>query len=364
MSDAIINLISTGLAIGDCTVDWTKKISDNGAVSTSEHSLTERANGYYKYSNPNITEDTDFYIKETATPANFAIGIFSLADNDIALDSTVAKEATLVTVDGLVDTLLARLTAARAGYLDELAAANIPTDIATLNALINAIDTSTELAARFTEFMGAGWTTQTLVDIRAAITALSGLEGARTITVQMYETGGTTPIADDTIGIWNSDQSLLLGVLKTDSNGQITFGRDDGTYKLVSQKAQVVFTTPETIIVTKDETFIRYGTAQTYPSPANPDSCNVYCDLKDFGLDAKEGVTFTARLTTTPQAVDGIILNAEAWSRDTNAAGRAVLTLPQGVKFTISSNALGGDSKTIRIDTAALSSLVLANQIT
>jgi len=98
--EAIINLTSTGLVFGDLTIDWCKKISDNTDVSQTGMTLVERGNGFYRLTNPNITEDTDFYIKETTTPDNFAIGIFGIADGDIALNSTVAKEATLDTIMG------------------------------------------------------------------------------------------------------------------------------------------------------------------------------------------------------------------------------------------------------------------------
>ena len=236
-------------------------------------------------------------------------------------------------------------------------------DVGTILTLVEAIDTSTELAARFDEIKGAGWTDETLSSIRTAIGSIGGIQGANAITIQIYETDTTTPIVDDTIAIWNSDQSLMLGTAKTDSNGQISIGLDDGTYKIVSQKAHIEFDVPETMVVTVPATFTYYGTPETYPVPSNPDACNVICDLKDFGLDPKAGITFTARLTTTPQAVNSAILNAEAWSVDTDVNGRAILTLPQGVKFTIFSTALGGDSKTIRIDTAALSSLILADQV-
>ena len=236
-------------------------------------------------------------------------------------------------------------------------------DVSTILSLVEAIDTSTELAARFDEIKGAGWADETLRSIRTAIGSIGGIQGANAITIQIYETDTTTPIVDDTIAIWNSDQSLMLGTAKTDSNGQISIGLDDGTYKIVSQKAHVEFDVPETMIVTVPATFTFYGTPETYPVPSNPDACNVICDLKDFGLDPKAGVTFTARLTTTPQAVSGAILNAEAWSRDTDATGRAILTLPQGVQFVISSDALGGDSKTIRIDTTGVSSIILADKL-
>ena len=237
-------------------------------------------------------------------------------------------------------------------------------DLGTILALVEAIDTSSEAAARFDEIKGAGWTDETLRSIRTAIGSIGGIQGARTIVLQVYETGGTTPIADVDIAVDNADQSLNLGTVQSDSLGKWTIGLDDADYKLIPQKAGWVFTeVPKSITVDSNETFILYADAQVIPNPENPDSCNVICDLKDFGLDPKAGVTFTARLTTTPQAVNGAILNAEAWSVDTDVNGRAILTLPQGIKFTIFSTALGGDSKTIRIDTAALSSLILADQV-
>jgi len=87
--EAIINLTSTGLIFDDLTIDWCNRISDDFAVSQIDMELVERGNGFYKLTNPNITEDTDFYVYETATPENFAVGIFGIADGDIAQQSTL-----------------------------------------------------------------------------------------------------------------------------------------------------------------------------------------------------------------------------------------------------------------------------------
>ncbi|MCK4786200.1 MAG: hypothetical protein KAV87_20755, partial [Desulfobacteraceae bacterium] len=80
--EAIINLTSIGLAFADITVDWCKKISNDSAVSQTGMTLVERGRGIYKLTNPNITEDTDCYVYETAIPANFAVAIFSPADGN------------------------------------------------------------------------------------------------------------------------------------------------------------------------------------------------------------------------------------------------------------------------------------------
>ena len=84
MAKQIIDLITTGLVIGDLTIDWVKKISDGVAVSQTSHTLTERGSGIYLYSNPNITEDSDFRIHVTADSSKYAVGYLSPADGDIA----------------------------------------------------------------------------------------------------------------------------------------------------------------------------------------------------------------------------------------------------------------------------------------
>lgn len=50
---------------------------------------------------------------------------------------------------------------------------NVTFGLSALKDLLDAIDTSTELAARFTEIKGAGWTTETLKAIKDAVDAIS-----------------------------------------------------------------------------------------------------------------------------------------------------------------------------------------------
>lgn len=85
-----------------------------------------------------------------------------------------------------VDTLLARLTAARAGYLDELAAANIPADIDTLLARLTALragyldELDFDLNARLGAPAGASLSADLLTidnlvdDLEAAVGAIEG----------------------------------------------------------------------------------------------------------------------------------------------------------------------------------------------
>jgi len=88
---------------------------------------------------------------------NAWIGSFSIERAGGAL--ALLKNATygLSAIETLVDDLETRLTAARAGYLDELAAANIPADIDTLKGYCDKIDDGTDgLTAIKAEVEGLG----------------------------------------------------------------------------------------------------------------------------------------------------------------------------------------------------------------
>lgn len=63
--------------------------------------------------------------------------------DSILTDTGTTLPATLTTISGYVDALETRLTAARAGYLDELAAANIPADVDTLKTYCDILDHAT-----------------------------------------------------------------------------------------------------------------------------------------------------------------------------------------------------------------------------
>ncbi|MCK5607521.1 hypothetical protein KAR91_36900, partial [Candidatus Pacearchaeota archaeon] len=115
MAKQLIDLTTTGLAIGDLTFDWIKQLSNNASVSQTGHALTPRGNGIYVYSNPNITEDSDFRVHITADSSKKAVGYLSPADGDLARDS-VCTEVRLA----------------------ELDAANLPQDIADVSALVTA----------------------------------------------------------------------------------------------------------------------------------------------------------------------------------------------------------------------------------
>lgn len=130
--------------------------------------------------------------------------------------------------------------------------------------------------------------------------------GARQITLQVYETGGTTPLSDASITIWNSDETLVVGRKATDVNGQWAVDLDDGTYTLRILKAGVNFTSSETLTITEDGTDVFYGTPLVIAPPADPDACRVYDYLfLPDGVTKPTTVDATALIIELPYDADG-----------------------------------------------------------
>jgi len=202
-------------------------------------------------------------------------GIQTDLSNDT--DGLGALKALIDTADTVVDTLADRLTAARAGYLDELASYNIPADVDTLRtycdildnatnglvnlkAILDAIQTRTDnlpsdpadqsslegtisnmaldivgflsaditdaqtaLTAILTAMKGAGWTDETLKAIKDAVD-VNGNDIDDAINNQTIMDGKLNTIGTDLTYVKQKES----GRWKIENN-QLTYYEDDGT---------------------------------------------------------------------------------------------------------------------------------------
>ena len=157
----------------------------------------------------------------------------------------------------------------------------------------------------------------------------SALTGAYQVTLQLYKTATVTPIPDVGISVWNADQSVLMGAVLTDSSGSVAFGRENGTYKLICEKAGYSFTTPETLVVSganKSQTI--YGTEWSAPTAPTVYTCIVYGWLRDLDNTGLSGKTISAKLHKTPVHFSGVAYSAIQSASDiTDGSGYFELTL-------------------------------------
>jgi hypothetical protein len=236
------------------------------------------------------------------------------AVSPLALEATLTaikgggwSTQTLVAISALVDDLNGRLTVARAGYLDELAPANIPADIDTLLARLTALragyldnlsagpvaleaNVQTHAAAALTAYdpptkaelddaqaaietainhivvpppegvalettltamKGAGWTDETLKSIKAAVLAQAGSgTGAITWTYTLTRSDNGLPIAD--AEVWVTTDLAGVNVIasgRTDQNGVLTFRLDAGPVYVWRKKTGFNFVNPDLEVV-------------------------------------------------------------------------------------------------------------------
>jgi hypothetical protein len=307
--------------------------------STLEFVIPGTISDYYDGSSPNMT--AKLQIEHTS---NFDSGHYFWLDiialGDIEVLYTAPDNASIGAIlDDIEDTIYG---------------------LSALQVLLDALPILTEIEAT-TVLAKTGADGDTLETLSDQIDALI-LTGSRTITIQLYKTATTTPIADMAVSVFNSDQTLFLGRKTTDANGQIVIGRDDGTYKIVSKKAGVTpANIPETMVVDADATHTYYADVDVIAAPADPDACNLVCDLLDLGLNAKVGVEFVVALKNAPGAINSAILEATPSTGTTDAEGRVTFTLAQGFTYQVTSPALGDNVITIVITTE--SSIILGDVI-
>jgi hypothetical protein len=167
-----------------------------------------------------------------ATPASVqnipATGSGFTAIPDMALNSTVGKEATLVTIAGYIDTEIGTIATA-VGTTIPNAIAALPTD-ADVNA---ACDTAISDAALATAVNLA--TVDTVVDAIKVKTDTLGGAGSISYPFIVTQTGGA---AVDGAQVWVSTDSQGVNIIAngiTDVNGLYTFHLDAGTYTFWAQ---------------------------------------------------------------------------------------------------------------------------------
>lgn len=90
LSEILLPTTTTGKVIGDFTIDYCKRMSDGAAVSTVGVTLVELGLGAYVVGNPNILENTAFYMHLTSDATIYAYGYWDLSEGNTALQTAVA----------------------------------------------------------------------------------------------------------------------------------------------------------------------------------------------------------------------------------------------------------------------------------
>ena len=143
--------------------------------------------------------------------------------------------------------------------------------------------------------------TQASVDaIHANVAVLTGGAGIFAVTIQVYRSGTTTPIADVSACVSDSNGDVTGFCQRSSAGGLCVFALNAGTYSLRLLKSGYQFAVVA-LTVTADLTQTVFGEPVAIPAPSDAESCVVY----EYCFDAASQtplsrVTATAAIISLP----------------------------------------------------------------
>lgn len=212
-----------------------------------------------------------------------------------------------------------------------------------LDVILDAIPTT---AMRGTD--GANTVTPpSLSSIRAGITSDHGVgsyvetsTGSYTITLTLYETGGTTPIVGQKITLQTAG-GAYVDSLYTNGSGQAVFGADPDDYVLIARSVPGYAwqgTPWTTTVAAANVTVTKYGTPASPPASVDPYKCTIWDDVynEDGELETTAGAVTITVLEV--HNADAIITYTQDWqgiSAQNDASGRWELEVVRGLQITL-----------------------------
>lgn len=166
--------------------------------------------------------------------------------------------------------------------------------------------------------------------------------GANSVTLTIEETD-TTAIVGAEVQLLNTAQTIVLDTKITDSNGQVVFSADDGSYKVRLSKSQTTFTVPETLTVLGTTTQTYNGTPITIASGAGAGECEVSIFASSqrptIALASLEG---QAQIKSLPSLISGVYYPGLKINGTYDAANKRIYwILPQSSTVQFVVNTLG-----------------------
>jgi hypothetical protein len=128
--------------------------------------------------------------------------------------------------------------------------------------------------------------------------------GSNTVAITVSDDSDVS-IPDADIYIYDSSNTVFIDYGKTNSSGIFSCYLGDGTYKLRIRKSGVIFTQPETLVVSGDTESTITGEYVSVGVPEDSDACRVYDYCFDLaGQSPLATVTATAYMVSKPYHYD------------------------------------------------------------
>ncbi|MFH2050153.1 MAG: hypothetical protein ABIJ12_11960 [bacterium] len=159
------------------------------------------------------------------------------------------------------------------------------------------------------------------------ISGIGGGSGAYSISIIAYDTSNSQTVAGASVVVRNINQSSLIAVGRTDSNGEIRFNLDADSFIVITTAPGYIFNTYDTVLITGTGIDTTLGYAFDIDLPTNTEVCRVWGYLYDFQGHPQSGATVAAFLPGGIVKYNEIIISPFAIATVTNSFGQFYLDL-------------------------------------
>ena len=192
------------------------------------------------------------------------------------------------------------------------------------------------------ETIAEGNTDVSVLGIQSILSAVGGLTGTHQVTLQFYETATVIPIADISVDVYDSSNTARMNgsSIKADSNGQSTFNRDNGIYKIRGMKAGVTIALGTVTVADGDVTQILYGTTIALPDAPAAGMQTLYGNVRDLNWAATTGDIISATIAEGSQVVGGALIQTNKITAVVDANSQFSFQVPINcpIKLTVPSH--------------------------
>lgn len=215
-------------------------------------------------------------------------------------------------------------------------------DIASQNTLLSVLATDTtieqNMAQEATLLSGLDVIENDLTEI---ISILQPTSGSNNITFSFTDQN-SNPIPGIKTTVMNTLAQITLAVGTSDTNGRLTLGLPNGTFKILFFKSFIQFPTmPYTLVVNGDATVVIPCTT-FQPTAPSPNTCAIFCYLVDASGQPIPNISVRGKVVSNfPNSPASSMLATKEYVESiSDASGYIQLNLMQGTYVEISAPAL------------------------
>jgi len=159
------------------------------------------------------------------------------------------------------------------------------------------------------------------------VSGISGGSGAYSFTLVAYDSSASQAVSEAQVAVRGINQSALVGIGTTNSNGEASFNLDADSFVIVVSSPGFAFDAFDTLVVTGSGIDTIKGCQFNIATPSDPNVCRVFGYVYDVSGQPESGATVTASLPDGVVTYSGCFVSPFAVTTTTDDDGLFIIDL-------------------------------------